>query len=136
MKVLVQGKGRTKIKKMAETALRGLGYEDRELSVLLTGNEEIRALNRDYRGKDKPTDVLSFPMEDDILLGDVVISTEKAASQAAEFGVTADEEMARLLVHGILHLAGYDHVRGGRQAKRMKEKEDELMGVIRAGRLI
>lgn len=113
-----------------------MGYEDRELSILLTGNEEIRALNRDYRGKDKPTDVLSFPMEDDLLLGDVVISTEKAVSQAAEFGVTADEEMARLLVHGILHLAGYDHVKGGRQAKKMKEKEEELMGVIRAGRLI
>lgn len=113
-----------------------MGYEDRELSILLTGNEEMRVLNRDYRGKDSPTDVLSFPMDDDCLLGDIVISTEKAAAQAIEFGVTVDEEMARLLVHGILHLAGYDHVKGGRQAKKMKEKEEELMGVIRAVRLI
>jgi len=113
-----------------------LGFDGRELSVLLTGNEEIRELNREYRGKDKPTDVLSFPMEDEHLLGDIVISTEKAASQAVEFGVTVDEEMARLLVHGLLHLAGYDHVKGGRQAKKMKEKEEELMGKLRAGRLI
>ena len=113
-----------------------MGFEDKELSVLLTGNQEIRELNREYRGKDKPTDVLSFPMGDDYLLGDIVISTEKAASQAEEFGVTFDEEMGRLLVHGILHLAGYDHVRGGRQAKKMKDKEEELMGLLRAGRLI
>ncbi len=113
-----------------------MGFDGRELSVLLTGNEEIRELNREYRGKDKPTDVLSFPMEDEHLLGDIVISTEKAASQAVEFGVTVGEEMARLLVHGLLHLAGYDHVKGGRQAKKMKEKEEELMGKLRAGRLI
>ena len=75
-------------------------------------------------------------MEDEHLLGDIVISTEKAASQAVEFGVTVDEEMARLLVHGLLHLAGYDHVKGGRQAKKMKEKEEELMDKLRAGRLI
>lgn len=113
-----------------------MGFEGRELSVLLTGNSEIRELNREYRGKDKPTDVLSFPMEDPCLLGDIVISIEKAASQAEEFGVTFDEEMARLLVHGLLHLAGYDHVRGGRQARKMKDKEEELMGLLRAGRLV
>jgi len=121
---------------MAETALKGLGFDDRELSVLLTGNAEVRELNREYRGKDKPTDVLSFPMGDAYLLGDIVISTEKAASQAIEFGVSFDEEMARLLVHGLLHLAGYDHVKGGRQARKMKDKEEELMGLLRAGRLI
>jgi probable rRNA maturation factor len=118
---------------MAETALKGLGFDDCELSVLLTGNEEIRELNREYRGMDKPTDVLSFPMGDEYLLGDIVISTEKAALQAIDFGVTFDEEMARLLVHGLLHLAGYDHVKGGRQARRMKDKEEELMVALRFG---
>lgn len=113
-----------------------MGFDDRELSVLLTGNSVIRELNREYRGKDKPTDVLSFPMEDPCLLGDIVISTEKAASQAEEFGVSFDEEVSRLLVHGLLHLAGYDHVRGGWQARKMKKKEEELMGLLRAGRLI
>lgn len=115
---------------MAETALRGLGYERSELSVVLTGDAEIRVLNREYRGKDKPTDVLSFPMGDEYLLGDIVISVERARSQAAEFGVTYDEELARLLVHGLLHLLGYDHVKGGRQAGRMREKEEEMMGLL------
>ena len=68
---------------MAETALKGLGFDDRELSVLLTGNAEVRELNRKYRGKDKPTDVLSFPMADAYLLGDIVISTEKVTLTCA-----------------------------------------------------
>lgn len=113
-----------------------MGFDDRELSVVLTGNAEIRELNREYRGIDKPTDVLSFPMDDPYLLGDIVISTEKAASQAEEFGVAFDEEMARLFIHGLLHLAGYDHVKGGRQARKMKDKEEELVGLLRARRLI
>ncbi len=113
-----------------------MGFEDRELSVLLTGNQEIRELNREYRGKDKPTDVLSFPMEDPYMLGDIVISVEKAASQAAEFGCTLDEEAGRLVVHGVLHLLGYDHVRGGRQAAKMKREEGELMGALRDEGLI
>lgn len=120
-----------KIKKTAETVLKGLGYSDCELSVLLTGNDEIRELNRDYRNMDRPTDVLSFPMDDKYLLGDIAISVEKAEKQAREFKVTKDEEIGRLLVHGILHLIGYDHVKGGRQAKAMKAKEEEMMGLLR-----
>lgn len=120
-----------KIKKTAETVLKGLGYSDCELSVLLTGNDEIRELNRDYRNMDRPTDVLSFPMDDKYLLGDIAISVEKAEKQAREFKVTKDEELGRLLVHGILHLIGYDHVKGGRQAKEMKAKEEEMMGLLR-----
>lgn len=120
-----------KTRKMTETALRGLGCSDCEVSVLLTGNGRIRELNAVYRKIDRPTDVLSFPMEDPYMLGDIVISVEKARAQAGEFGVSLDEEMARLLVHGLLHLLGYDHVRGGRQAAKMKKAEDELMGTLR-----
>ena len=116
---------------MAEAALEGLGCRDVELSILLTDDDGIRGLNRDYRGKDKPTDVLSFPMEDEIMLGDVVISTERASEQAAEFRVSEDEELSRLLVHGILHLVGHDHVKGGRQAAKMKEAEAALLKLIR-----
>jgi len=116
---------------MAEAALEGLGCKDVELSILLTDDEGIRELNRDYRGRDKPTDVLSFPMEDDYMLGDVVISMERAREQAVEFKVSEDEELARLLVHGILHLMGHDHVKGGRQAKRMKEEEKALLKLIK-----
>ncbi|HEY4706293.1 MAG TPA: rRNA maturation RNase YbeY [Thermodesulfobacteriota bacterium] len=116
---------------MAEAALEGLGCKDVELSILLTDDDGIRGLNRDYRGKDKPTDVLSFPMEDESMLGDVVISMERAREQAAEFKVSEDEELSRLLVHGILHLVGHDHVKGGRQARKMKEAEAALLKLIR-----
>lgn len=121
---------------MAGAALKGLGLKNRELSVLLTGNPRIRELNRAYRGIDRPTDVLSFPMDDEHMLGDIVISVDKAVEQAERFGVTLEEEMARLMVHGLLHLLGYDHVRGGRQAGKMRAKEAELMGVLREKGLI
>lgn len=116
---------------MAGTALKGLGYNDCEVSVLLTDDEGIRELNRKYRGKDKPTDVLSFPLNDPYMLGDVVISVEMARSQALSYGVGEAEEMARLLTHGILHLIGYEHVNGGRQARKMTDRETELMGLLK-----
>lgn len=116
---------------MAETVLKGLGYSDCEVSVFLTGDDDIRELNRKYRKKDRATDVLSFPLDDPYMLGDVVISVERAAAQAESFDVTVEEELGRLLVHGILHLVGYDHVNGGRQARKMRDMETELMGVLK-----
>lgn len=116
---------------MAETVLKGLGYSDCEVSVFLTGDSGIRELNRKYRNKDRPTDVLSFPMNDPYMLGDVVISVERAVAQAESFEVTVDEELGRLVTHGILHLVGYDHVNGGHQARKMRERETELMGVLK-----
>ncbi|MBI4950008.1 MAG: rRNA maturation RNase YbeY [Deltaproteobacteria bacterium] len=121
---------------MSESALRGLGYGDSELSVLITGNDEIRALNKQYRKIDKATDVLSFPMEDTEMLGDVVISYEKTVAQAKEFRVAVDEELGRLLVHGLLHLLGYDHVTGGRQAKEMRGKEEEVLAFLKEKKLV
>ncbi|MBE9531713.1 MAG: rRNA maturation RNase YbeY [Proteobacteria bacterium] len=106
------------------------------MSILLTTDEEIRELNSRYRDKDRATDVLSFPMDDDLLMGDVVISIERAIFQAGEYGFSEDEETARLLIHGTLHLLGYDHENGGRQAAKMKRKEDELMAALKAGALI
>ncbi|MBI5588472.1 MAG: rRNA maturation RNase YbeY [Deltaproteobacteria bacterium] len=116
---------------MAETALKGLGYLDCEVSILLTDDTGIRGLNKKYRNKDKPTDVLSFPLNDPYMLGDVVISVERARAQAESFEVTEGLEVGRLLAHGILHLIGYDHVKGGRQAKRMREKEEDLMVLLK-----
>jgi probable rRNA maturation factor len=116
---------------MSEKILSGLDCTKGELSVLLTGDREIKELNRDYRSIDKPTDVLSFPQDDeDELLGDVVINTTRAKEQAESLGVTLDEELARLLVHGTLHLFGYDHVNGGRQAAKMKNKEEEILKTL------
>ena len=127
---------------MAREVLRGLGcHEDAELSILLTDNEGIRALNRRYLDRDRPTDVLSFPMWDfnselrtpnsELILGDVVISIEKARKQAEELGVTMDEELSRLLVHGILHLFGFDHEKSSKEAQRMKKEEERLIEISR-----
>ena len=112
-----------------------MGCTDSELSVLLTDDEEMRDLNSRFRGKDRSTDVLSFPMPQDDptgdkLLGDVAISIERAREQALSYGATFEEELTRLLIHGTLHLIGYDHVNGGRQAAKMKAKEEELLTLV------
>ncbi len=117
------------ILKLAMTVM-GVG-DGRELSLLLTDDEEIRGLNSRFRGKDRPTDVLSFPMDDDVLLGDIAVSMERARAQADEAGETLEAELARLLVHGLLHLLGYDHVHGGRQAAKMREREEFLLAELK-----
>jgi len=100
---------------MADSMLGELGLADAELSVVLTGDRTIQALNRKHRGKDQPTDVLAFPMDETWsgapvrLLGDVVISLQTAGRQAEDAGHSLVEETAHLLAHGILHLVGYDH---------------------------
>ena len=98
--------------------LRALDLAGAELSVLLTGDEEIRELNRDYRDQDKPTDVLAFAMREGEplgareareLLGDVIISVEFAGSQARRRRRPLEKEVQMLLAHGLLHLVGFDH---------------------------
>ena len=103
-----------------------------EVSILLTTEEHIRQLNRDYRGKDRPTDVLSFQqLEDDlsspVILGDVVISVGTAARQAAERDRTLDDELSLLIVHGILHLLGYDD-ETEEGAEEMRKHEMAVLG--------
>jgi probable rRNA maturation factor len=105
------------IKKMIQKILTDYDHQKSELNVVLCGNDFIRGLNRDYRKKDSPTDVLSFSqtegedlgMEISESLGDVIISIEKALEQSKEFGAGFPEEMARLAAHGTLHLLGFDH---------------------------
>lgn len=97
-----------------------------ELSVLLCDDEFIRGLNAQWRQKDTPTDVLSFPMGDDDVLGDVVISLDTAARQAAERGHDLHTELRVLLVHGLLHLCGHDHEAPGEDAE-MAAEEDRLL---------
>jgi len=99
---------------------------DAELSVALVGDAEMRALNAQYRHLDKPTDVLSFALEsappaagEPALLGDVVISLDTAARQAARRGAGIVDEVRTLLAHGLLHLLGYDHERSPAEARRM-----------------
>ena len=134
-----KGKGvrglKGKVKAMALTLLKELECTEAELSILLTDDAEIRELNRRYLGKDRPTDVLSFPMDDPVILGDVVISIERARAQALDFEKKLNEEIASLLVHGTLHLLGFDHAHGGRQAAKMMRKEVELYKVLKDGGL-
>ncbi|MFH1466465.1 MAG: rRNA maturation RNase YbeY [Pseudomonadota bacterium] len=105
-----------------------------ELSLVLCDDRFIQALNRDYRGKDAPTDVLSFAMRegedadpDDPVLGDIVISLETAARQAAEHGHSTAREIQVLLIHGFLHLLGYDHGDDEQEAE-MEEAAGRLLG--------
>ncbi|NUM87604.1 MAG: rRNA maturation RNase YbeY [Bdellovibrionales bacterium] len=117
---------------------------DAELSVVLTTDARIRAVNRRWRGKDRPTDVLSFPQmtvkellrlgvqarsgrRSPWCLGDVVISLERAKEQAVEHGRTYRQELRALLVHGVVHLLGYDHEISPREERRMRRLERALL---------
>lgn len=105
---------------------------DFEVSVSFVTNEEIRQLNKIYRNVDSETDVLSFPMDDDediegiIMLGDVILSTEKIIEQAHEFGHSTEREMIYLTVHSMLHLLGYDHMEE-HEKEEMRNMEKEVM---------
>ncbi len=130
-----------------------MGCPDAELSIIITDDAGIQALNRSWRGKDKPTDVLSFSQLEwrdqhgrqkrhdprrvldgavKPVLGDVVISIDSAAAQAQRFGHSLQEEALRLLVHGVLHLLGHDHVHGGWQARIMRDEERRLWAIVGA----
>ncbi len=112
-----------------------LNLEGCELSLSLVGDPAIRRLNRTWRKKDKATDVLSFPADPlpagtpgPQPVGDVVISLDTAKRQAKELGRTVEEELARYLAHGLLHLLGYDHELGPAQARKMAAMEERLLG--------
>lgn len=113
---------------------------DGELSILIVDDEQIREINRDYLQRDWPTNVISFAMREGEggefhpeLLGDVVISAETAARDAEEVGLVFESELYFLLLHGILHLFGYDHERGcEEEASRMEEMERTLFAAIQA----
>jgi probable rRNA maturation factor len=104
-----------------------LGLDNWELSVLFCDNSYIQNLNSRYRGRDEPTDVLSFFLGENAgkryLPGDIVISLEALEENAASFKVTPDEELRRLLIHGILHLSGMDHVSNAPEEPMLKKQE-------------
>lgn len=127
------------IRKAFREALKVEGIKaSAEINITFVNNEEIRQLNNTYRQIDKSTDVLSFPMGENgcydinpenncLLLGDVVISVEKAIAQAEEFSHSFKREIAYLTVHSILHLLGYDHVCEGEDKKEMRFKEELIL---------
>jgi probable rRNA maturation factor len=147
-------RGRSYARKLRDDALnlvRFEGLEGYELSLMLVGDRSIRRLNRDFRKKDEPTDVLSFPQIEagaglikgrrsrladggpGALLGDVVISVDTARRQAREMSVSLSARLRTLLIHGFLHLLGYDHERSAVEARRMFARECELAGRLSGG---
>lgn len=124
------------VKGAAETMLRALSLPRAELSVLLCDDATIHALNRDYRRKDKPTDVLAFALREGRdghlagdVLGDVVISLDTAQRQAQERGAATRDEVRMLLAHGLLHLLGWDH-RTDAEDRKMRAEVDRLLAVV------
>ena len=119
--------------------------DETEISVLLVDNATIRELNRDFRALVAPTDVLSFPLEEERedeaepaviggpsarMLGDIVISVEKAVEQATEYGHSVERELAFLAIHGLLHLLGHDHEKGETAKQAMRAEEKRILAAL------
>ncbi|HWR11766.1 MAG TPA: rRNA maturation RNase YbeY [Rectinemataceae bacterium] len=126
-----------KAEAFASRALAAMGKDNWVLSLLFCGDDFIRTLNRDYRNKDEATDVLSFSMGDTIeeeggalfIAGDIVISIPALERNAEEFGVSRDEELKRLMIHGILHLSGMDH-EDNSPLQPMLVEQEALLGTV------
>jgi probable rRNA maturation factor len=126
-----------KIRKTAKTILNALECHDGELSILIVDDPEIAKLNKTYLGRTGPTNVISFPMQDSQfgginpnLLGDVVISLDTVAREAQENSISIEARFQELLIHGILHLFGFDHEKTPEQAREMINKEEELLRLL------
>jgi probable rRNA maturation factor len=125
---------------VAARILNALGCpEEAELSVSIVGDRSIRIINREYLAKDRPTNVISFSLQEGDygcisphILGDVIISADTAAREAEQGAIPPFERLCFLLMHGILHLCGYDHERSGAdEAARMEKKERELFRILK-----
>lgn len=124
------------VEKSIEAALKEIEFtDDYEVSVSFVGDEEIHELNRDYRGVDRTTDVLSFPMDDEFtnMLGDIVININKVIEQAKEYGHSEKREISYLTVHSSLHLMGFDHEEE-EDKKEMRAVEDRVMEKLEISR--
>lgn len=121
-----------RLDRRARAILSDVGEASAELGILFVGDQRMRSLNRQYRGKDRTTDVLAFAMREaphssSTVLGDVVIAVPTAVRQAKGGQRSLDEELTVLLVHGILHLCGYDHERSEKEARRMQRRERMIL---------
>ena len=122
------------LENMIEKVMSHLGYQNTEVSILLTKDKDIRLLNKEFRSINQSTDVLSFPQNEDEdpsipgekFLGDIAVSLDTAKIQANEHGLVLKEEVVLLLIHGILHLLGYDHEISEQEEKKMRSKTHEL----------
>ena len=127
----------TTIQQKTTDILNALDYHDAELSILILDDPQIAILNKKYLRRNGPTNVIAFPMRTDQfsninpeLLGDVVISIETAEREGKNIGISMEERFTQLLVHGILHLLGYDHEESEEEADKMEKKSDEILKLI------
>ena len=126
-----------------------MACHDKELSILFTNDEQIAQLNDQYLGRKSPTNVLAFPMNglsahdtkagasaseiESVMLGDVVISVDTALRESKAFGESVEHTIDRLLIHGVLHILGYDHEKSAEEARAMEKEERRLMILIKEG---
>jgi probable rRNA maturation factor len=141
-KILIDNQQKAKIQtrrisQKTEQILNALGCNDHEISIVILDDQEMAQLNKTYRKINKPTNVLAFPMQEGEfseitpgLLGDVVISIETAEKEAAAAMISLEERISQLLIHGILHLLGFDHERGDDDAEAMDKKSLELLRIV------
>ena len=127
------------LQKVTRDILSALDCHDAELSILIVDDPQIAVLNKKYLLRNGPTNVIAFPMRTDAfsnispeLLGDVVISMETAEKEGKNIGISMQERFTQLLVHGILHLLGYDHETSEQEAEKMDKKSDEILEIIEA----
>ena len=113
----------------AEKALNAIGNSGSSATIAFVSDSNIRKLNQQFRGVDKATDVLSFPADEPDNLGDIAISVETAAKQAKENGLSFDDEIAQLILHGLLHLSGYDHETDNGEMNRFELRLRKKLGI-------
>lgn len=144
MKILIENRqnkfavNRRRIRSSTTIVMRALACSDKEISLTFVDDATIHLLNKQYLGKDRPTNVLSFSLQEGEfgslnpgMLGDIVISVETAEKDAAAGGLTLDEEIDFLIIHGLLHLIGYNHEGATRaQTRKMMAKEKELFRLV------
>ena len=116
-------------KELATKMLQAIGNEQASATIAFVSDKTIRDLNNQFRGIDKSTDVLSFPAEESDNLGDIAISVDTAAVQCVENGLTLDEEIAQLMLHGLLHLSGYDHETDNGEMNHVELKLRKKLGI-------
>jgi probable rRNA maturation factor len=109
---------------VAKIVLKGENRETETLSLAFVNKEEIKKFNKKFRGKNKPTDVLSFLLNEKQCFGEIIICPEVVKENAKKYGVSAKREIMKVFVHGILHLCGYDHEKSEKEAKIMEDKQN------------
>ena len=114
---------------LAEQALSAIGKSESSATIAFVSDKRIRELNRQFRSIDKATDVLSFPAEEESNLGDIAVSVDTAALQARENGLPFDQEIAQLILHGLLHLCGYDHETDNGEMNRIELRLRRKLGI-------